>query len=425
MTTQQPDIDIADMLDPAAFERGYPHHVWTELRHSSPVHRCEPEGFTPFWAVTRHADIKTISTNPQLFSSTGMLDIAPKTSRVRDIPVELQPPTVLNTDPPLHREFRNLAQPYFRPRVLAELEQRVRDVTRDLLDGLAGRRDFDFVDDFVAWHPLRMISELLGIPREDEEIVLHMTNSALAVDDPEFSTETAVGSQTPDESNPMSGTRWEIFLPYLLDLVGKRRAKPTEDLASIIANGEINGEPLDDMVAVVYLLIIATAGHDTTRNALAGGMLALLDNPDQLDLLRNAPSLIKSATREIVRWSTPVAHFVRTATDDCELNGRRIRKGDPLALYYPSGNRDESVFDDPFTFRVDRDPNPHLGFGIGEHFCMGSALAQMEISVLLEEMIPRLRTVELAGEPQRIRTTHIGGVKHLPVRWQLDAATGS
>lgn len=422
VTTEQPEIDISDMVDPAAFERGYPHAVWTELRHRSPVHWCEPEGFVPFWAVTRHADIRTVSTDPELFSSAGALDIRPKSTRAQEIPRDLQPDTVLNTDPPLHREYRNLVQPYFRPRVLAALEERIREVTRDLLDGLAGEREFDFVEDFVAWHPLRMIAELLGIPAEDEKIVLRMTNAVMAVDDPEFTADPSdLGSDDAD-ATVMSGTRWEAFVPYMLELIAKRRAEPTEDLASVIINGEINGEPLDDMVAMTYLLIIASAGHDTTRNALAGGMHALLENPDQLDLLRSTPSLAKSAPKEFVRWATPVSHFVRTATADCELGGRQIRKGDLLAMYYPSGNRDESVFDDPFSFQIDRTPNTHLGFGIGEHVCMGLGLAQMEIKVLLEEMVPRLKHVELAGEPERIRTTHIGGIKHLPVRWVLDDA---
>ncbi|MGW0021478.1 cytochrome P450 [Rhodococcus sp. NPDC003382] len=419
MTTEQPDIDISDMVDPAAFERGYPHHVWTELRHKSPVHWCEPEGFTPFWAVTRHADITTVSTNPHLFSSSGTMAIQPRAAQANEIPRDLQPPTVLNTDPPLHREYRNLVQPYFRPRVLAELENRVREITRELLDGLTGEQEFDFVDDFVAWHPLRMISQLLGIPREDEQIVLNMTNSVLAVDDPEFAADDRKDDSPEVEASVVSGTRWETFAPYLLDLIAKRRAQPTEDLASVIVNGEINGEPLDDMVAMIYLLIIATAGHDTTRNTLAGGMLALLENPDQLALLRESPSLAPLATKEFVRWATPVAHFARTATEDSELGGRSIKAGDVVALYYPSGNRDETVFDDPFTFRIDREHNPHLGFGIGEHFCMGSSLAQMEIKVLLEELIPRLEHIELAGEAERIRTTHIGGVKHLPIRWKL------
>ena len=421
MTTAQPEIDIRDMVDPTAFQRGYPHDVWTELRHRSPVHWCELDGFNPFWAVTRHADIKAVSTNPQLFSSTGFLDIQSRENRAREIPRDLEPPNVLNTDPPLHRELRNVVQPYFRPRVLAQLENHVREVTRDLLAGLSDKPEFDFVDDFVAWHPLRMITELLGIPPEDEQIVLHMTNSAMAgPDDPEFAADSPGDGSAGGETNVMSGTRFEIFIPYLLELIAKRRAQPTDDLASVIVNGKVNGELLDDMVAMTYLLIVAVAGHDTTRNALAGGMLALLENPDQLALLRNTPSLAELATKEFVRWSTPVSHFVRTATADCELGGRSIGKGDPVALYYPSGNRDETVFDDPFSFRVDRDPNPHLGFGIGEHFCMGSALAQMEIKVLLQELIPRLEHIELAGDAQRIRTTHVGGVKHLPIRWQLN-----
>lgn len=421
MTIEQPDIDVREMVDPAAFERGYPHHIWTELRHRSPVHWCEIEGYPPFWAVTRHADIRTVSTNPELFSSTGMLEIQPYKNRTREIPKELLPRTVLNTDPPAHRDLRNIVHPYFRPRTLARLEDRIREITRDLLVELSGKKQFDFVEDFVAKHPLRMICELLGIPTEDEEIVLHMTNSVIAVDDPEFTAESGDGGADAG-ADTVLGARWEAFVPYLMELVARRRAHPSDDLASVIVNGEVNGKPLDDMMALTYLLIIAVAGHDTTRNTLSGGMLALLENPDQFELLRSAPSLAELAPKEFVRWTTTVTHFVRTATADCEFGGRNIREGDPVALYFPSANRDESVFEEPFEFRIDRYPNPHLGFGIGEHVCMGLNLAQMEMRVLLEEMMPRLRNIELAGEPRRIRTAHIGGIKHLPVSWELSAA---
>ncbi|HEX2313914.1 MAG TPA: cytochrome P450 [Thermomonospora sp.] len=401
-----PPVDPRVLVDPAYYGRfGQPHESWTRLRRESPVHRFAPDGYAPFWAVTRHADVKAVSADPARFSSRTKVTLAPTRAR----PVEESfagtsgafSRTLLNTDPPEHREYRNLALPYFRPRVLRGLETRVREITRELLDQAPER--VDFIGDVAAWHPLRMICEILGLAREDEGLLLRLTNEFVGIADEGF----------PRDSRAE-------FAGFLRRVIAERRARPTGDLAGVLANARLRGEPLPDLDTLLYLLIIVIAGHDTTRSALGGGMLALLRDPDQLALLRERPELCATAADEIVRWTSPVVHFVRKATEDCELSGQEIRAGERLVLFYPSANRDEEVFDDPFAFRVDRDPNPHLAWGYGEHYCLGAHLARMEIRVMLEELVPRLRSAELAGEPAWMGSGFICGLKSLPIRWSLD-----
>jgi cytochrome P450 len=404
-------VDVADLVEPARFgARGQPHDAFSQLRRESPVHWFEQGRYPGFWAVTRHRDVKDISLDYERFSSRGPVLLAPLTApSVEESLLGAgagSSNTILSTDPPEHRDYRDIARPYFRPSVLRRLEDRVREISRTLLDQLAGREQLDFVTDLAAWHPLRMLCEILGVAQRDERLLLRLSNEFIGNADPEF-------------RRPKDAPAAREFGEYIVRLIADRRATPREDLAGVLARARLHGEPMSDLDTVLYLMIIAVAGHDTTRSAIAGGMLALIDNPDQLRLLRDDPSLYGHAADEIVRWTSPVVHFLRTATQDCEVGGRRIRAGQRLALFYPSANRDEEVFADPFAFRVDRSPNPHLGWGFGEHYCLGANLARMEIRVLLEEMVPRLESVRLAGRPEWMASRVICGPKHLPVHWRL------
>jgi len=257
-----------------------------------------------------------------------------------------------------------------------------------------------------------ILSSILGVPREAEPEILKLTNQLFAAEDPELQRE---GEDREAALLELGMELYGVFEKIIED----RRANPQDDLASLLANGLVDGEPMGPMETFGYYLITFTAGHDTTKNALVGGMRALVENPNELEKLRRDPELVNQAVEEIVRWTHPVNYMKRTAARDVELGGQRIREGDFLALFYGSANRDEEVFDDPFAFRVDRDPNPHLGFGIGEHFCLGANLARRSQRALFRELVSRLEHVELAGKPEPIRSSFIIGLKHLPIRYRI------
>jgi cytochrome P450 len=259
--------------------------------------------------------------------------------------------------------------------------------------------------------PLFVIMSLLGVPEADFPQMLKYTQDLFGNDDAEFS----AGSSKEEQL----GVLLEMF-GYFNALTASRRERPTEDLASAIANARIDGEPLSDVDTVSYYVIIATAGHDTTSATISGGLQALVENPDQLQRLRDDPDLMGLATEEMIRWVTPVKEFMRTAQEDNTIRGVPIKTGESVLLSYPSGNRDEDIFTDPFRFDVGRDPNKHVAFGYGVHFCLGAALARMEVNSFFSALIPRLKSIELAGTPEHTATIFVGGLKHLPIRYELD-----
>jgi cytochrome P450 len=413
-------IDVLDLVDANRWgRRGYPFEQWARLRASEPVKWCEPEGFRPFWALTKYEDVRMVSVDPARFSSEPRNMLIPVTEERRleqafpgsasrgGFPLR----TLVNMDPPEHRTHRGIAAPYFLTRYLQGLEDRLVSITDLLLDDLVGERSFDAVVGLAAWHPLRMICEIIGVGLEHEDLILSVTRQAFGSSD----------------QPSCAGTLAEVIGPMMQlfgDVVERRRREPRPDLATVLATATIEGEPLAELDMLAYFLLIATAGHDTTRNAIAGGLRALAERPDQLDLLRQAPELAGVAADEIVRWTSPVVHFVRTPVEDVEIRGQHIRAGDSLVLFYPSANRDEDIFEEPDRFRVDRDPNPHVGFGFGEHFCLGARLARMELRVLLERLVPRLEALELDGDPTPSPSVFVSGLVHLPVKWALRPAPG-
>ncbi len=400
-----------ELVDPHYYaENGYPHAQWSELRANAPLRWFEPDGYQGFWAVTKHADICEISKQPDKFSSEPRLTILTE-ARQKANSIGNVMRTIVNMDPPDHRTYRSLATPWFKPTNIKMLEERMVESAKELVDKMAASREGDFVADVASLHPLRLIAHLFGLPEEDEPFVLDATNRMFGAEDPEF-------QRSADRDEDMEQLRREFFA-YFKKTADERRANPQEDLASLLAHAEVDGQPIPELELLSYYLIVLTAGHETTRNAISGGMLALIEHPDELAKLRANVGLAASAADEIVRWTSPVNHFARTAMCDYELRGEKIRKGESVALFYSSANRDEEVFEDPFQFRVDRDPNPHLGFGIGEHFCLGATLARMEIRVLLEELVPRLDSAELTAPPERLASSFVGGVKHLPIRYAI------
>ena len=413
--------DGRELIFPTQYaELGYPHDVWTRLRRQSPVHHCEPPGYGAFWAITRHADICEISKRPDAFVNGNgivVLDLEQTRMRETDQSGLAGMKTIIEMDPPVHRTFRKVASGWFTPRSLARLESAVTQSARSLIDALAadGDGECDFVTRIAVAHPLRILSQALGVPREDEALILRLTNELFSSEDPEFQRE----GVTRAERIAQIGLE---FFQYFSKIIADRRANPRDDLATVLANASVDGAPMGPVETLGYYLIVFTAGHDTTRNAITGGLLALLENPDQLARLQRDPGLAPHAVEEIVRWTTPVNYMKRTTAHDVELRGQKIRAGEDLMLCYASANRDEEVFDDPFAFRIERSPNRHLGFGIGEHFCLGAHLARRSTTALFAEIARRARRLELAGEPQRTASSFVAGVKHLPVRYRFSGA---
>jgi len=394
-------------------ERGYPHPIWKRLRAEDPVHWVEQENGLPYWAITRHADIQTISTQPDLFLNGPRLTIShePENPEMQ----RMFPPTLIQMDPPRHRAFRRMVSARFKPKALARIHDDIEEIGREIVEGLvkeSNEGEIDFVREVSAPLPIAVIAWLLGLPKSDWNLLFDWTNRIIGAGDPEYQVE----GKTPQEA--AQSTMIEVFT-YFAKLVEEKRKNPDEDLISLFTTLEYEGKPLDPMDVLAWCLIIVIAGNETTRNGTTGGMLAFVEHQDQLRRLQKNPKLLPSAVEEVVRWTSPIIHFARTATQDFELRGRKIKAGDSMALFYPSANRDEEFFDDPYEFRIDRNPNRHLGFGIGEHFCLGANLARLEISIAYKYLLPRIEEVELAGPVERLHSSLVGGVKHLPIRYRL------
>jgi cholest-4-en-3-one 26-monooxygenase len=293
-----------------------------------------------------------------------------------------------------------------------DIEQLALEVLDGIRDAAAGGEAFDFVQHVAAPLPIAVIAWFLGVPREDRELLFHWTNEVIGKDDPEF--------RRPGESPGQTLKRARIEMhTYLADLVARHRREPGDDIVSELIAAEIDGEPLTELQLLSYCELMVEAGNETTRNAISGGLLALDRHRDQWERLRADPDLLPGAVEEMLRYVTPIIHFTRTATEDAEVHGVRIHEGDKVALFFASGNRDDDVFDDPFAFRIDRDPNPHLAFGIGEHFCMGAHLARLEMQTVFRHLLARLESFEVAGPVERLNSAVNGGIKHLPVRCRL------
>jgi cytochrome P450 len=393
--------------DPTAYaDEGSFYRACALLRREDPVHRVEAKGFNPFWAITKHEDLLEIERNTAGWLAVPRPALGPASQDARraDIPIR----TLVQMDPPDHTRFRQVGSNWFRPGRLRDLEPRIRELARRWIDRMADLGgECDFVTDVALHFPLYVIMSILGLPEEDYPRVLKLTQEMFGTSDPELGRGEDLGAVLLD------------FFNYFQALTAGRRADPTEDLASAIANAHIDGALMGDLEAAGYYVIVATAGHDTTSASIAGGLHALVQFPEQLERLQADPSLVGSAVEEMIRWVSPVKQFMRTAAVDHEIRGVRVPAGEAVLLSFPSANRDEDVFDDPEQFDVSRDPNRHLAFGFGAHFCLGAQLARLEGKVFFTELIPRLRFVELAGDPAYMETLFVGGPKHLPIRYEL------
>ena len=377
MPTAPQDI-LATVVDPKAHaDPARLNAAFAWLRQNDPVARAELPGFDPFWIVTKHADILEVSRDNSLFPYGDYPStLAPHQAveRGREARAAGRPLiyTLVQMDEPDHMKYRALTQAWFMPQNIRKLEGRIRELAREAVDrmeALGGK--CDFVEEVALHFPLRVIMEILGVPREEEPRMLKLTQELFGSTDPDLGR--AGKDETPEARQAaIQATMFEFF-NYFRMLTEDRRANPREDVATTIANATVDGQPISDIDAVSYYLIVATAGHDTTSSSTAGAMWALAERPAELAKLQSNPALIPGLVDESVRWTTPVRHFMRSAAADTTLRGKAIAKGDWLMLCYPSGNRDEEVFEDPYEFRVDRSPNKHLAFGYGVHFCLGAA----------------------------------------------------
>ena len=404
-----------DLLDPKVMgDEVTMHALFRELREEDPVSLVEHPDFDPFWAITKHEDIKNISQNNAAFLNN------PRTVLVRkDFEKALLEQfgtrngleTLIHMDNPKHRKLRNVTRDWFKPGPIDRLTPQVQAIARDYVDKMQEMGgECDFVKDIALLYPLRVIMSIIGVAPEEEAMMLKLTQELFGGQDPTQSR----GLEVSDGLGVLMD-----FFAYFTKVVEDRKANPTGDLASLLANALVDGEPMEALDQISYFIITATAGHDTTSATIGGGMKALLEHPDQLAKLRDNPELAKQAAREMIRWVSPVRHMMRTTTEALELRGKSIPAGDSLCLWYPSANRDSDVIDNPDTFDIERDNRNQLAFGYGGHMCLGQHLAVLEVEMFFRELLPRLEHIEMAGDPDWVQAVFVGGLKSMPVRYRF------
>ena len=411
------DLDAVDLTDLDLFAGGFPDHVFTRLRSEAPLWWHRPTAHTPdgvgFWVVSSYGLTMEVVGDAGWFSSERAPGAAGGGTILQDLPWGFAPGVLLNmTDDPLHQRIRRLVTPAVAPRALGVMESELRRRSRAIVDAVADRGSCDLLADIAVELPLQAVAALLGVPDRDRHDLLAWSNATLDYEGRELG-ESSRAVEQAAASMAAYGSR----------LVADRRALPADDLLSAVASATVEGEdgatrPLSDLELLMFFNLLVVAGSETTRNSIALGMVALIEHPDQLAALRDDRSLLPGAVEEILRWTTATLYNRRTATRDGELGGTPIRAGDKVTVWWPSANRDETVFGDPFTFDITRDPNPHLTFGARTHFCLGANLARLEIRCLLDELLDRLEGFALAGPVERVRTNKHAGVRRVPLTFR-------
>jgi cytochrome P450 len=403
----------ADLASHDTFLRCVPHATFSRMREEEPVAWVEERDGSGFWAVTRHADVETVSRDFARFTASRGI-------RIEDMAAdELEARrTMMEFDPPEHARLRRLVQPGFTPRVVATYEAAFRKLAGHVLDAVLPLGEFDFVTEISRELPIRLLCRLLGVPESDAARLVAWGDQMISNADPEY-TPVVIDKDDTEEYRLLpfrSPAAIEVFR-YAEEMAMERRAKPEDDIISTLLHSEPDAEPLTDLEFKNFFTLMMVAGNETTRHTISHGLIFLTDHPEQLRELRADPEgLSVSATEEILRASAVTMHFRRTATEDTELSGVSIGKGDRVVVWYPSANYDDEVFEDPFRFDIRRAPNDHLTFGAGRHVCLGASLARLEVRVVFEELLKRVDFVEVVGEPDRLRSNFINGIKHLPVR---------
>jgi cholest-4-en-3-one 26-monooxygenase len=408
---QRTGIDGIDLNDPMRFKNMEHHEMFRRLRAEAPIY-WQPDDLKGggYWNVVKHADLIEVNRDTATFSSeiggTMMMSGQYPIGEDPDMPFDTRGSLMLDMDPPKHTRYRLLVNKGFTPRMIGLIEQALQHRATVIVDNVIENGEADFVEDIAAELPLQAIAEIMGVPQEDRRKLFEWSNRMVGAGDPEY------------QDNDQQGAFVELFT-YSNELAALRREDPRDDIVSKLLGAEIDGEQLSELEFDMFMLLLAVAGNETTRNATAHGMHALLTNPEQFELLKRDPDAhIANTVEEVLRWGSPVLHFRRTTTTPTEIRGQAIDADERVLIWHISANRDEEIWDDPFVFDITRDPNPHVAFGGGgNHFCLGANLARTELRLILEELVQRLPDMQLADEPDRLLSNFIGGIKHMPVKW--------
>lgn len=421
-TVRIPDDVARTLVSSPAYATDAIHEAYRWLRSNNPLGVAEVEGFDPFWVVTKHADILEISRNNARFpSAVRGTTLTSKSGEARARAITGTPHLVrslVQMDEPDHMKYRLLTQAWFMPANVRKREEDICALARQAVDGfvtLPGR--CEFVKDVALHYPLRVVMNILGVPEEDFGRMLRLTQELFGASDPD--TERFKAALSDEQFAQLLIGVVQDFTDYFEKITADRRANPRDDLATLLANAEIDGAPLPPFERTGYYTIIATAGHDTTSSSIAGAMWALATQPSLFERVKADPSLIPALIEEAIRYTTPVKTFMRSAAEDTELRGRQLKQNDWMMLCYASGNRDEDVVPNGDTFDIDRTPNRQLAFGNGAHLCLGQHLARLEMRILFEELLPRLKSVSLDGEPRYSESFFVNGLKSLPIKFEL------
>lgn len=407
----------SDLLDPAVMgDETTMHELLQQLREHEPVSRVEHDDFEPFWAITKHEDIKAISQNNAAFLSsprTVLIQQEFEKALIDKFGHRSGLETLIHMDNPKHRKLRNVSRDWFKPAAIDKLGADIQTIAKQYVDKMeAMNGECDFVKDIALLYPLRVIMSIIGVAPEEETMMLKLTQELFGGQDPTQSR----GGEVGDGLQVLMD-----FFSYFTALVEDRKKKPSGDLASVLANALVDGEPMEQLDQISYFIITATAGHDTTSATISGGMKALLEHPDQMAKLCKYPELANQAAREMIRWVSPVRHMMRTTTEDIVLRGKTIKAGESLCLWYPSANRDEDAIENPDTFDIERDNRNQLAFGFGGHMCLGQHLAILEVELFFKELLPRLSHIEFAADPEWVQAIFVGGLKSMPVKYSFNS----
>ncbi len=435
MTTTELNASDINLADNGIFRRNEAHDLFRILRSEAPVHWSGPSEINDqgFWSLTKLEDVLHVSRNPELFiSSRGITMGQPPQGEEGGVGTQggggpiaeaaygaSQYGMLITSDPPNHVKLRRLVNKGFTPRAVRAMEDHIRNLTTAVIDDVATKGQADFVNDIAARLPLAVICEMMGIEREHWNTMLSFSNQLLGSSDQEYQQEAGVDAEagSPEAAQAAAQQSAMQLYQHFMGMIADRREHRRDDLVALLVDSEIEGDQLNDMDILLFCLLLVVAGNETTRNAISGGMHALSQHPDQWQKLQNNPDLIDSAVEEILRWTSPVAHMARYATADTEIHGQPIKQGDRIVMWYPSVNRDEDQFENPHTFDITRNPNDHLAFGIGEHFCLGAGFARLEIKVIFQELLRRLPDIHATDEPERLNSNFVAGIKRLPVEF--------